>query len=98
MLKRIAAAVAVLGAVALFRPAPAEAHFSFSVVLPGLAVFGGPPCPLPPPVVYAPPVYYAPPAPVVFIPRPYYPGPVVYGAYRGGYRGGRGWSRHGRRW
>lgn len=99
MVKRIAVAVALFGAVALFRPGPAEAHFSFSLWLPGLAVAAGPA--YPPPVVYAP-AYYPPPPPVVYVPQPYYPVPVVYGGWHHGrgshHHRGHGWSKHGRRW
>ena len=41
---------AVLGALTLGRPAPADAHFSLSIGLPGFAVFAPVPCP--PTVVY----------------------------------------------
>lgn len=101
-MKRIAAVLALLGAVALFRPSPAQAGVSWSVVLPGVALWGGPPPP-PPPVVYAPPVYYPPapayypPPPVVYVPRPYYPTAVFYGGSHGHGHGRRGWSGHGHR-
>jgi len=38
-------AAAVLGALTLCRPAPADAHFSLSIGLPGFVVFSPAPCP-----------------------------------------------------
>jgi len=49
-------AAAVLGALTLCRPAPADAHFSLSIGLPGFAVFSPAPCP--PTVVYETPAAY----------------------------------------
>jgi hypothetical protein len=95
MVKRIAVAGALLGALVLFRPAPAEANFSFSLWLPGLAVSAGPPCPLPVAYVPPPPVYYpayAPVAPVVYVRGGYH---HHHSHYRGhGHRHG---HRHHRR-
>jgi hypothetical protein len=80
-----------LAAAALATPAPAEAHFSFSIGFPGFGVFVQEPCP--PPVVYAPPAYYPP--PVAYYYRPV---PVFYRGYRGhgyhrGWYGRAGWGR-----
>ena len=73
-MKKILLALGLLGAVALARPAPAAAHVSFSLGLPGFGLFINEPGP---PVVYAPPpVYYGPPAVV------YGGGPYYYPAYR----------------
>jgi hypothetical protein len=97
-MKKALLALGLLGAVALARPAPADAQFSLSIGLPGFGLFVAPPF-VAPPVAYAPaPVYYPPPA--------FYPPPVAF-YYRsapvfvhGGYAYGRrvGWYRHGRRW
>jgi hypothetical protein len=83
----------LVGALAIARPAPAEAHFSLSIGLPGFGVFVQEP--YPPPVFYAPPVYYPP--PVAY----YRPVPVFYHGYRNAYRGRgyhRGWRGHSRHW
>jgi hypothetical protein len=59
LVTKAALAAAVLGAVTLARPAPADAHFSLSIGLPGFAVYAPAPCP--PHVVYeAPATYYYP--------------------------------------
>jgi len=70
MKKLIVAAVALAGG-ALAAPAPAAAHVSIAIGLPGFAVVAAEP---PPPVFYGPTYYaypgYYPPAPaVVFTPR-----------------------------
>lgn len=94
LMKKTILALAVLGLVVAAAPRPASAWVSFSVGLPGFALFSGPPVippPVyaPPPVVYAPPVYYGRPYPA-FYGRPYY-----YG-YGRGWHGG--WYRHGHGW
>ena len=86
----VLAALGLLGAVALVRPAPADAHVSFSIGIPGFGVFVN--APPPPPVVYAPPAYYYPP-PVAYY---YRPAPVFYGRWGHGWH--RGWYGHGHRW
>jgi len=53
---KVALATALLGALTLGRPAPAAAHFSLSIGLPGFAVFA--PAPLSPAVVYETPATY----------------------------------------
>jgi hypothetical protein len=90
-MKKMLLALGLLGAVALARPAPADAHVSFSIGLPGFGLFVN--APPPPPVVYAPPAYYGPP------PAYYYrPAPVFYGGWgpgrHRGWHGHRGWHRY----
>jgi len=63
-MKKLLLAAVALGAVTLARPAPADAHFSLAIGLPGFGLFVQEP--LPPPVVYTAPVYYAP----AYYPRP----------------------------
>src|SRR5437870_11609192 len=78
---------AVLGALTLGRPAPAHAHFSLSIGLPGFAVFA--PAPFPPTVVYETPATY-------YCPGHYYePAPrfVVVHHHRFGHRF-EGWRHH----
>jgi len=101
MLKKMILALSILGLVAVAAPRPASAYVSFSIGLPGFALFSGPPVyapPVyaPPPVVYAPPAYYGygygygRPFPA-FYGRPFY-GRPFYGhgyPYRGYY--GHGW-------
>jgi len=89
-MRKVILAVGLLAAVSLAAPAPARAHFSIAIGLPGFAFFA--PVPPPPPVVYAPPVYYYPPAyyppaPVVYYGRPYRGHGHHYGWWKhGGYR------------
>jgi len=74
--------------VTLARPAPADAHFSLAIGLPGFGLVVHEP--VPPPVYYGAPVYYPPP---VYYGRAYY-APVV----RRPCHFGRGhWHGH-RRW
>ena len=81
----------ILGAIALTRPATADAHFSLSIGLPGFGVFVHEP--FPPPVVYAPPAYYPPPPAYYY---GYRPAPVFFhGRYRHGSH--RGWYGRGHR-
>ncbi len=54
-MKKLLLAAVALGAVTLARPAPADAHFSLAIGLPGFGFFVQEP--LPPPVVYTAPVY-----------------------------------------
>jgi hypothetical protein len=83
-MKKILLALGLLGAVALARPAPAAAHVSFSLGLPGFGLFINQP-----PVVYAPPpVYYGP--PVVYRGGPYYYPSYYYPSHRPW----RSWPRH----
>jgi len=103
MLKKMILALSILGLVAVAAPRPASAYVSFSIGLPGFALFSGPPVyapPVyaPPPVVYAPPAYYGygygygRPFPA-FYGRPFY-GRPFYGhgyPYRGYYGHGHGW-------
>jgi hypothetical protein len=93
MMVKTILALSILGLVAVAAPRPASAYVSFSIGLPGFALFAGPPV-VPPPVYVPPPVVYAPP---VYYGRPYYPAffyghgrPYYYGrgAYRGYYRHG----------
>jgi hypothetical protein len=100
MMKKMILALSILGLVAVAAPRSASAYVSFSIGLPGFALFSGPPVfappvygPVyaPPPVVYAPPVYYGRPYPA-FYGRPYYGGYYRHGyPYRGYYRHGHGW-------
>ena len=94
-MRKLLIALGVLAAVILVRPAPASAHFSLSIGLPGFGFFVSDP--VPPPVVYAPPVYYPYAPPVVY--RSYGYRPVYgygYGGYGHRYYGHR--YRHGYRW
>jgi hypothetical protein len=100
MLKKMILALSILGLVAVAAPRPASAYVSFSIGLPGFALFSGPPVyapPVyaPPPVVYAPPAYYGygygygRPFPA-FYGRPFYGRPFYGHGYP--YRGhGHGW-------
>ena len=104
MMRKLLLVLGALAAIGLGRPAPAEAHFSLALGLPGLSVFVHEPCP--PPVVYGPPsVVYGPP-PVLYGPPPiYYYAPVYSVPAAIGFRHrahGRGhhhgWYKHGRDW
>ena len=66
-MKKLLLAAVALGAVTLARPAPADAHFSLAIGLPGFGLFVQEPA-----VVYTAPVYYRP--PVHYAPA-YYPRP-----------------------
>ena len=70
------------------RPAPADAHFSLAIGLPGFGLFVQES--LPPPVVYTAPVYYRP--PVYYAPAYYAPMVVGPRCHR------HGWHRHHRYW
>jgi len=72
-MKKLLLAAVVLGVATLARPAPADAHFSLAIGLPGFGLFVQEP--VPPPVVYTAPVYYRP--PVYYAPAYYAPLPVV---------------------
>ena len=86
LVTKAALAVAVLGAMTLGRPAPADAHFSLFIGLPGFAFFT--PAPPPPPVVYAPPTPY-------YYPGYYYAAPARFVVHhdRFGHRF-EGWGHH----
>ena len=87
-MKKLLLAAVALGAVTLARPAPADAHFSLAIGLPGFGLVVHEP--VPPPVFYGAPAYYPPPA---YYGRAYY-APVV----RRPCHFGRGhWHGH-RRW
>ena len=82
MKKLIVAAAALVGG-ALAAPAPAAAHVSIAIGLPGFAVVAADP--VPPPVFYRPTYYY---------PGYYAPAPVVFGRRHHGWCHGRhhGWK------
>ena len=94
-MKKLLVAFALVAGLALVRPAPADAHFSLSIGLPGFGVYVQDPFPAP--VVYAPPAYYRPPV-AYYPPVPaYYRGYPRYrhrchGPRYGGDRYGRGWD------
>jgi hypothetical protein len=92
-MKKSLLVLGLLAAVTLARPAPADAHFSLSLGLPGFGLFIHEPCPR---VAYAPPIYYRP--PVVYYPPVYYP--TSYPSYRRYPGRGRhyGWYQHRRHW
>ena len=94
-MKKLLLAAVVLGAATLARPAPADAHFSLAIGLPGFGLFVQEP--VPPPVVYTAPVYYRP--PVYYAPAYYAPAPVVVRAHcyldHGHHHG---WYKHHRDW
>jgi len=83
-MKKLLLAAVALGAVTLARPAPADAHFSLAIGLPGFGLFVQEP--FPPAVVYTAPVYYRP--PVYYAPA-YYPRPRCHH---------HGWHKHHRDW
>ena len=95
-MKKLLFAAVTLGALTLARPAPADAHFSLAIGLPGFGLFVHEP--VPPPVVYTAPVYYRP--PVYYGPAYYAPVPVVvrhhchrgHGHHRGWYEHPYGWD------
>jgi len=85
-MKKTFLALGLLAAVALVRPAAADAHVSFGLALPGFGLFVN--APPPPPVVYAPaPAFYPPPAYYYRPPVRYYaPAPVRFRHRWNGYR------------
>jgi len=87
LVTKAALAAAVLGAVTLARPAPADAHFSLAIGLPGFAFFT--PAPPPPPVVYETPAPY-------YYPAYYYTAPprFVYAHHDRFGRRFEGWRHH----
>jgi len=94
-MKKLLLAAVALGALTLARPAPADAHFSLAIGLPGFGLFVQEP--LPPPVVYTAPVYYRP--PVYYAPAYYAPAPVVVRAHCHRDHGHHhGWYKHHRDW
>ena len=94
-MKKLLLAAVALGAVTLARPAPADAHFSLAIGLPGFGLFVQEP--LTPPVVYTAPVYYRP--PVYYAPAYYAPAPVVVRAHCHRDHGHHhGWYKHHRDW
>jgi len=88
-MKKLLLAAVALGAVTLARPAPADAHFSLAIGLPGFGLVVHEP--VPPPVVSGAPVYY---------PPPVYYGPAYYApvVVRRPCRPGRGHWHGRRRW
>jgi len=87
-MKKLLLAAVALGAVTLARPAPADAHFSLAIGLPGFGLFVHEP--LTPPVVYTAPVYYRP--PVYYAPAYYTPVVVRPRCHH------HGWHKHHRDW
>ena len=86
-MKKLLLAAVALGAVTLARPAPADAHFSLAIGLPGFGLFVQEPVRLP--VVYTAPVYYRP--PVYFAPTYYTHCHRTHGHHHG-------WHKHHRDW